>query len=423
MRRSPSAYSRLSVAGAAATDHRRSANLDVVRAVAALMVVVAHSIAFAVPDGARLSPWAGRSVSFLSNGIWLFFVLSGYLISGPFVRALATGQPQPPIGRYLVRRSARIVPAYWAALAVVVILATAKDLHHWWDFPVHAFLVQDLFPHQQTTVLFVAWTLSIEAMFYVFVPLVAALAWRAARRRPIPVNKLAFGIVAIFAGSVLWRLGDSFLVTPQQLVAGHVGWNREVFAWMLPSFLCAFAPGMLIFLAENCAADEPGTLWSSYRWAKQRAGLMLALAFASGVAFTLLTAKGGRWFEIGTALLALPAMFGVIAMMGESPRKLALGRVLGPIGLISYGIYLWHAVIRDVVLYHRNPLPLANAGLHTWPFQALLLIALTVPVALASWLIIERPLLRVTTSWDRRRAVVPSAAETMAATTPAAVTP
>src|SRR4051794_27694445 len=100
---SSTVYSRLSVPGAAATDHRRSANLDVVRAVAALMVVLAHAVAFSVPTGTQLPQWAGHTVGFLSNGIWLFFVLSGYLIAGPFIRALADGREQPPIARYGIR--------------------------------------------------------------------------------------------------------------------------------------------------------------------------------------------------------------------------------------------------------------------------------------------------------------------------------
>src|SRR4051794_31497697 len=120
-RMSSSLYSRLSVPGAAATDHRRSANLDVVRAIAALMVLVAHAVVLSVGAGsAHLSRTAGDTVAFLSNGVWLFFALSGYLIAGPFLRALAEGRRQPPVRSYAIRRAARILPAYWVALAAVL---------------------------------------------------------------------------------------------------------------------------------------------------------------------------------------------------------------------------------------------------------------------------------------------------------------
>jgi peptidoglycan/LPS O-acetylase OafA/YrhL len=249
-------------------------------------------------------------------------------------------------------------------------------------------------------------------MFYVFVPVAGWLAWRAARRRVISVNALALGIVAIYAGSVAWRIGVSVIVPPRALVAGTVPWSHEILGWLLPAFLCAFAPGAFIFVAETLAADQPGRVWAGYRWAKRNPGLMLAAALALGMACTLLTERGGRWFQIGTPALAIPAGFGLVAMMGESRRKLALGRILGPIGLISYGIYLWHAVIRNVILHHdARHIPLANAGPHAWPFHAGLLIGLTIPAALGSWLLIERPLLRMTTNWDRRRRAAPAAAE------------
>src|SRR5436309_6084224 len=143
-------YSRLSVPGAAATDHRRSANLDVVRAVAALMVLAAHAVALSVgPGNPSLPRWADTAVAFLSNGVWLFFALSGYLIAGPFLRALVAGRAQPPATSYTVRRAARILPAYWIALAVAVVFATGSQLTHAWQLPVHGLLLQDLFRGEQ----------------------------------------------------------------------------------------------------------------------------------------------------------------------------------------------------------------------------------------------------------------------------------
>src|SRR5687767_15804809 len=61
-------------------------------------------------------------------GIWLFFALSGYLIGAPFVRALQSGEPLPGAKRYATRRAARILPAYWIALATLLILVPRPDL-------------------------------------------------------------------------------------------------------------------------------------------------------------------------------------------------------------------------------------------------------------------------------------------------------
>ena len=402
---SSTVYSRLSVPGAAATGHRRSANLDVLRALAALSVLVAHAFALSTHGGAAHPRWADDAVALLSSGIWLFFALSGYLIAGPFLRALAGGTPPPAAGRYAMRRAARILPAYWVALAAAIALATGAALHHWWQLPVHGLLLQDLFRGEQSNLLFVAWTLSVEAMFYVFVPVAAWAIWRTRGRRALAPTSLAWGIVALWVASIAWRLALTWIVTPSALAADSVPWSLGVLRWILPAYLCAFAPGALIFLAETVAADAPGAGWRAYRRARRRPAAAATAALVLAVAFTLLSTAGGRWFEIGTMLLGIPAGVGVIALIGDGPRRELLGRVLGPIGLVSYGVYLWHAVIRDALERHAAGwLPGLGHGVAVWPLHALLLGGLTIPVALASWLLIERPLLRRTSSWDRARA-------------------
>src|SRR3954453_6366956 len=201
---SSTVYSHLSVPGAAATNHRRSANLDVVRAIAALMVVVADSVVFSV-RGPLHSHVAGDAVAFLSNGVWLFFALSGYLIAGPFLRPLAEGSPQPAGRSYAVRRAARILPAYWVALAAALLFASGSVLRPS-PPPVHLFLVQDFFNGEQNRFLFVAWTLSVEAMFYVFVPVLAWAVWRRRGPRAVRVDTLAKAIVSIWIASLAWRV-------------------------------------------------------------------------------------------------------------------------------------------------------------------------------------------------------------------------
>jgi peptidoglycan/LPS O-acetylase OafA/YrhL len=208
----------------------------------------------------------------------------------------------------------------------------------------------------------------------------------------------------IWIASMAWRIGLSFIVTPQALANGSAPPLLEILRWLLPSFLGCFAPGALIFLAETRQAAGLSGAWSVYRGLRSRPLPTATAALAVALLLTILTQRGGRWFEIGSTLLAVPAGLGILAVMSEGPRRAMLGRILGPIGLISYGIYLWHAVIRDAIERHAiNQLPGAGAGAHAWPFHAGLLVALTVPVALASWLLLERPLLRATTNWDRTR--------------------
>jgi peptidoglycan/LPS O-acetylase OafA/YrhL len=74
-------------------------------------------------------------------------------------------------------------------------------------------------------------------------------------------------------------------------------------------------------------------------------------------------------------------------------------RWVAPIGLISYGLYLWHYVALKVLQDEGVDV---QAGALSWPLRVALLLAASVPFALASWLLVERPLLRRTQDWWAR---------------------
>ena len=88
-----------------------------------MMVLVSHAAGMAGPIDAH-RPFDVRSLAGTSgSGVYLFFVLSGYLISGPFLNALARGRRLPMLAGYAVRRAARILPAYWIPLVAIVLVA------------------------------------------------------------------------------------------------------------------------------------------------------------------------------------------------------------------------------------------------------------------------------------------------------------
>jgi peptidoglycan/LPS O-acetylase OafA/YrhL len=113
----------------------------------------------------------------LTDSVVLFFALSGYLVGGPFLRSLlAGGRPVNPVV-YAVRRVARILPGYWFALAAMLALLATGTGFSMWQVPVHAMLLQNFVPGPESIALLgVAWTLGIEALFYVAMP-VATASW------------------------------------------------------------------------------------------------------------------------------------------------------------------------------------------------------------------------------------------------------
>src|SRR5439155_8306716 len=72
----------------------------------------------------------GRYAQRLEVGVAIFFVISGFLLYRPFAASRAAGQPAPRTGPYAWRRVLRIVPAYWLALTVTVVVLGRWEVFH-----------------------------------------------------------------------------------------------------------------------------------------------------------------------------------------------------------------------------------------------------------------------------------------------------
>src|SRR5439155_16419574 len=150
----------------------RTRRLDALRGCAALMVVAYHANGLlAVPGGLRANVLDDVRFN-LDSGVELFFVLSGYLIALPFLRALVSGGELPGIAAYGLRRAARILPAYWLVLTAALAMsthapgATPTGL----QLVPHVLLLHGLVPGAISRPLPIAWTLSVEMVFYILVP-------------------------------------------------------------------------------------------------------------------------------------------------------------------------------------------------------------------------------------------------------------
>jgi peptidoglycan/LPS O-acetylase OafA/YrhL len=390
----PDLYARLSVPGAAATHHARWVGVDALRAIAALMVLASHAPFLGAQDPVGPAKLASR----LGVGVWIFFAASGYLIAGPFLRALLEGRRAPSAGRYAIRRAVRIFPAYWVALAALLLIGGAS-LAHGWQLPVHALLVHGLVPGELKSVFLVAWSLGVELIFYALVPLGVGLWLRLARGRPVPLRRLVQSVLALWATAVAISvvLAVAFPFRAAQGLPGAV----QVLD--LVGSLANFCPGMLVFLAVVAVGSETSPWTRRYVAAASRPVPMLATAALLFLVATQLpfqtshvaTAAQGPLFGIASGL--------VLATFVHAQWTGGVIRVLAPAGLVSYGVYLWHWVILTG-LVHYGVTVLDGGGLVPTIGRIALLCAATLPVAAVSWLLLERPLLRRTSGWERSRA-------------------
>jgi peptidoglycan/LPS O-acetylase OafA/YrhL len=349
---------------------RRLLPLDGLRGVAAVAIVIHHAWMFSA-HGMTL---ADRALDELRLGVTLFFVLSGYLLYGPFVAAALDGRRQPSRSRYALKRAARILPAYWLVLAGAFALTTA--VHH--PMRVEAAQLPLFFVFAQNQVEAVRgqldpplWSLAVEASFYVLLPVMAIAVARLGRdRRAQLLLVAALGA----AGLLCCALGTA------------LAWPRTVTDSLLTT-LPLFACGMAVAVATHgrSLGARTGTLLAL-------AGLPLILAGA-----TVESAAGLQAGALRFLVSDFPAAAGfafVVAALVATPlraRPLLAAPVLFA-GTISYGLYLWHfPVIYGLHAAHLWPAP---------PIPAMALtLALTFVPATVSWFALERPVLR----WAHQR--------------------
>jgi peptidoglycan/LPS O-acetylase OafA/YrhL len=208
----------------------RNHALDGLRGLAALGVLTLHVWMFTV-QGAH-----GREelVSLLTGeprlGVVLFFVLSGYLLAGPWVASALEGRPTPRLGRFAVKRAARIVPAYWVAMLGSFYLLSGSG--H--DYEVSAGQLPLFAAFGQNYVASAAgrldppmWSLVVEVSFYAVLPLAGWVLVRCARR-----GRMVAACAGLMGLGLAWSAAGALLAWPETAMS------------TVPTFLPVFACGM-----------------------------------------------------------------------------------------------------------------------------------------------------------------------------------
>jgi len=351
----------------------RVASLTGIRAVAALLVMATHA---AYTTGKYTHGYVGLVYSRMEIGVPIFFVLSGFLLFGPWVKAVATDDASPSVRRYAWHRVRRIMPAY----AVTVLVAYA--VYHWRTAgpnPGHSLigLFRNLtltqiytdnylysYLHQGLTQM---WSLAVEVAFYVVLPLLAYLLLVVlCRRRWRPLL-------------LLTGLSGLALITPAWLILVHTtDFLPDGARLWLPTYLAWFIGGMMLAVLQPMGV---------------RAYALACVPLAVVCFFIASTPIAGEPttspHELRDALIKA-AFYAVIATLAVAP--LALGdrgiyarflatRPMVFLGEISYEIFLIHLVTMELVMVEILRWPIYTGNM------AILLLAtfvVTVPVA---WLL------------------------------------
>jgi peptidoglycan/LPS O-acetylase OafA/YrhL len=401
--------------------------LEAFRGIAAVMIVVTH-VGF-VSGAGQAGPWAGW-LSRLDFGVTLFFLLSGFLLFRPFVRAAYGRHPPVAVRSYLRRRVLRIYPAFLlVVVADYLIMPEARQARgSLWIQTI--FLVQNYgtnFLHQIPG-LVQTWSLVIEVSFYLCLPVVARVALgrgttmasasararaarsfepvltrRAAReRRRRPLRQRVLGTSDVRSDLAGRRPGIVLALLIALAVVGrlyylvHSHGLAPQLLW-LPPFLDWFGVGMAMAwirerdvpvpAALRLVANLPGACWSL-----ALAGYWLATTPLGGP-FGLAGPGTGQAmvkhviYTVIAALLLLPPVFGD---PGAGWRPLATNRFFSWLGQVSFGVFLWHTMLLAAI---RRILLMPAVGGGFWITLILTLIASTIAGTL-SWRCVEQPLQR-----------------------------
>jgi peptidoglycan/LPS O-acetylase OafA/YrhL len=369
---------------------------DGLRAIAALSVLVYHAAFFAAARSPN--PTVTQYTGHLDVGVAIFFLISGFLLYRPFVRAHLRDQRAPATLAYGWRRFLRIVPAYWVALTVVALWLPLPYVFHGSNIPIYYGFGQIYIFGDAIGGIGQAWTLCVEVTFYAFLPVWAWAMRRVARDRRSTLWVELTGLAVLFVVSTLYKVWALYHVAPSNLASPR-------FLMPLPNFFDQFAVGMAIAVASVWYEDRP--LPRPLRWVRRWPAAcwgvaLLALWIVStrigfhGDVFQAQTRKMflGRhelYTVIATALL-LPVVF---AVPGESIVARLLGsRVLRYLGLVSYGIYLYHLAFVTKIQQWLGTRVHGGFTLHFALYLVLAFVGATAAASI-SYYVVERPALRL----------------------------
>jgi peptidoglycan/LPS O-acetylase OafA/YrhL len=340
------------------SDHGYRPDVDGLRAIAVLSVMVFHVSTALLPGG--------------FVGVDIFFVISGFLITRNILQDLELGRFS--IAEFYRRRIKRIAPPMLVVVFLTIltgqILMVPEDASKMaksavWSLSslanVYFWKYQDtgyFAPDSRHSPLLHLWSLGVEEQFYILFPVLLMLLYRKSRARSFLVAGVGIALLSFFLGDALFTTDPSFVY------------------YMLPTRAGELLVGALVALIVLKKAEQ--------RIPEEIAKILPALgAVLLGVSFFLLAENqifpGWRAMlpTIGTAMLLLAGQ-----CRDNYVSRSLKWRPLVVIGLMSYSAYLWHWPLLAFFRYGYG---------EPGPISGLILFALTLGVAWISYLYVEQP--------------------------------
>ncbi len=377
--RTPSENSTQRIAVGISTNREFYPTIDALRAIAAFSVVVYHVIGY--------NQWTGfyRYPGFLLRQGWLgvdlFFVISGFVISLSLFTLFDSGRPYR--SKFMIKRAVRIVPLHYLTCAAFVI-AIAPQLVFQSGFAkdtaLYATFLYNFDFRHSGIINSPNWSLTVEIQFYILIVFIIPFLRRA---NPFLVLASSLLIAAAWRAACYWAWKDS----PDKIFA------LFFYTTQLPGMIDSFAMGFVI--ARIMTDSEYDTLRDRCSRNLPLFGALAIVAYGTAhYIFSRVPPSYEDW-HIGFRLYILishhvltASAFTLLVLVScflNGSMWLKISAPLRYLGVISYGIYLWHLT---VILALKKIPDLSHVS------RLILTLGLTVVLASAAWHLIEKPLSR-----------------------------
>ena len=367
-------------------------SLTGLRGFAALWVLAYHAWVTAGPRELTFSLPGGGTIEYHPifgvgwAGVQIFFTLSAFLLTLPFAETAVSGQTQHFSKRiFFSKRLIRVFPAYYLQLLVLIFLAVFTDsLSQFQSREALYFLTMNFMPEplgfgDLTEINGVWWTLPIELSFYLLVPWIAPFAMRKHRW-------------VFFCGCILimiiWRYGVVTLAAPD---------TKALWFSQLPGSRDSFAIGMLtalIFVRYRVASNTRQAQVMKFGGLATVIAILMIIALIYWLDYIYWIYRTHHvisyiWTPLLSACFATLIFFS--AAKHRSTDILFANRLSVKLGVISYGVYLWHL---PVAKWFSETAFAQSTSAYLFPHYLVIMLLGASALATLSWITVERPLIR-----------------------------
>lgn len=337
-------------------------HLDALRGCAILLVLVEHFGGSALND---LIPIGAGTL-----GVHLFFVLSGYLITGQLLDAFHAGKSgsrSTILKHFYLRRALRLLPVFYVTLAVLTIFKIGDFRESW---PWHAAYLSNMYAVWGGK-LSIFWTLAVEEQFYMVWPLLVMIT---------PIRSMR--LLCLSAIATGWLFKAAWLAFDMH--------NPYSYTLLISNLELLGMGSLLAVLSFRGHAND----FTWLREGRAKVGLALAGIFGMTTAVSIWMIYGGGTPRFITLNLTTSVFYGWLVILAARGFTGWIGTIasfwpLRYIGRISYGIYVIHNFIPAFL---EKPEVIALTGELSRAEMGLIVIPLSFILPMLSWHLMEKPI-------------------------------